>query len=288
MGHATTPTPFILINGKVRIFVSCRDLDGRSRPFSFDVQLSENPSVIRSGKQPLLHLGAPGTFDQDGLICTSVVETEDGATLMYYAGFEKLKSIRYRIMVGLAISKDRGKSFERVSQAPILDRAPGELFIRGGPFVRITKQGYEMIYAGGSSWRKVGGREQPVYDLRRVLSEDGIKWNSVSQIIIPTDNRNFAFGRPWIYTSSRKQTTMFVSVRDSHSKSYRMAIARFSKDWDLNSLDYGIGLDPDGRGSESIQTTFAATIRVAGTTWCFYNGNDFGQDGVLLAELVSP
>ena len=286
-GHATVPTPVLISEDRVRVFVSCADETGRCRPFYFDANLSDAPTVVGESDGPLLELGARGCFDQDGVICTSITDRGSGELRMYYAGFERLSTVRYRIMVGIALSADGGKSFTRNSQAPALDRIDGELMFRGGPLVLPDGDGYSMIYAGGGSWIASDEKELPVYDLRVAHSRDGLTWDGPGRVIIPTDDSKHGFGRPWLYETTEEGITLLLSIRDRESGRYRVGSATLDKKLRLGSLSYGIGLEPSDSAFETRSTLFAATITCAGREWCFYNGNDFGVDGVAVAELCS-
>lgn len=213
----------------------------------------------------------------------------DNHLLMYYVGFERLAKIPYRMMIGSAISLDAGVTFQKTTEAPVLDRVLDELFFRAGPLVFRDGQEFVMLYAGGSHWKSVGGHLRPVYDLRVTHSSDGYQWESPGQVILPVDDRNFGFGRPWLGPPTDSPSVqVLLSVRDADTSRYRMGIASFGRDWDLVSLQYGIGLEPNLEAPEAENTVFAATVSVGSKLWCFYNGDDFGRDGVLLAELLEP
>lgn len=284
--HAAVPTPLLIQGNLVRVFVSPRDSRGRSRTASFDVLLSEEPTVVASSERPLIDIGKPGRFDQDGVMCTSVVRLERGQLLMHYAGFELLSAVRYRIMVGAAISEDEGQTFHRVSEVPVLDRVDGESLFRGGPFVSRITNGYEMLYVGGEDWVDIDGKLIPSYSLRRIHSADAMQWDEPAETVLPSTENFVGYGRPWPFRHPTQGSKLLVSVRDVTSKRYRMAVAQMDESRGFSDVELGIGLEPQGGGFESHDTIFAATVEVEGRIWCFYNGNNFGSDGVALAELV--
>ena len=121
--HAMVPFPFQLNEKTIRIFSTFQDKYGIGRPGYLDV-LVDNPfKVINYSEKPLLEIGSEGSFDDNGLILCSVLKNPDDSLFMYYAGFELCNKIRYRLLTGLAISKDGGNTFKRFSRVPILERS---------------------------------------------------------------------------------------------------------------------------------------------------------------------
>ncbi|MBC7488706.1 MAG: hypothetical protein H7240_00375, partial [Glaciimonas sp.] len=133
--YASCPTPLFLKDGSLRLYVQCRDAHGVGRIGYVDVD-PENPlRVLQVSQQPVLDVGAPGAFDDNGVFQTSVVQTEDGSLFMYYVGFGLGHNIRYRLLTGLAVSTDGGNTFQKLKTTPILERSATEMHFRCGPFV---------------------------------------------------------------------------------------------------------------------------------------------------------
>ena len=174
--HAMGPTPFLLDEKTIRVFLTTLDEQGRGRPMFVDVAADNPTRVLNVSDCPLLDIGVPGTFDDNGLMAISFVQTKPGELFMYYAGFEICTQIRYRILSGLAISADGGESFKRYSKAPILERTSEELYFRGGPFAMLDEGVFKLWYVAGSEWTRLNGKAMPVYDLRYLESTDGIHW----------------------------------------------------------------------------------------------------------------
>ena len=284
--HASLPTPMLLSDGLVRVFVTCRDSLGRGRPFWVDLDVQREPTLVRVSTGPALDLGKAGTFDQDGVACTSVLAMLDGTVRMYYAGFELLTRIRYRILTGVAISWDGGDSFSRQSQVPLLERSEEQLAFRCGASVWPSDDSFRMYYVGGSDWTELAGRQVPSYELFVTESTSPSVWPSPGRKILPVDDLCAAYGRPWPLQLPNGISLLLFSVRDRALGEYRMASAPLSADGSLGPLEMGIGLEPPERTYASSVTLHAATITVEGRTWCFYNGDDFGRDGFAVAELV--
>ncbi|QDQ88730.1 hypothetical protein FMZ60_14790 [Alcaligenaceae bacterium SJ-26] len=285
--HAIAPTPFLLSPSVIRVFVTVQDPQGRGRPTYFDVSATDPAKVLGVAPGPLLDVGVPGTFDDNGLMALSVVRGASGQLMMYYVGFELCQQIRYRLFTGLAISDDNGASFKRYSQAPILDRSDSELFFRGGAFALMEEGRFRLWYVAGSSWTEINGKSMPVYDLRYQESPDGIHWADQGRTVLQiTDPDEHGFGRPWVTRLPNGQYHLFYSIRRCSYGAYRLGYAESSDGIAWVRRDAAMGLDVSPTGFDSDAIMYSAVITVAGKTYCFYNGNNFGEDGVALAEMV--
>jgi hypothetical protein len=287
--HGMVPTPVPLPGGKIiRVYLTCLDTEGRGRPGYVDLDASDPTRVLGALRGPLLELGQPGCFDDNGLVVTSVVPVSAEKFHMYYAGFELCQKIRYRIFTGLAISQDGGRSFRRHSEAPVLDRADGELFFRAGPFVMLDGSTFKLWYVSGSSWTRIQGKDLPVYDLRYMESQDGIHWESSGRMSLPvTQEDEHGFGRPWVLKRGQGDYRLFYSVRRRSFAAYRLGYAESSDGLIWARKDSEIGLDVSPEDFDSREISYAAVVDLPGRSYCFYNGNGFGSDGVGLAVLES-
>lgn len=154
--HAMIPTPFRLSNEVVRVYITSCDGQGIGRPGYFDVSANDPTQVIKISKEPLLDVGMPGTFDENGVLVCSVLHGLDGTVYMYYVGFELGHKIRYRLLTGLAVSYDGGETFQRKSRVPVLERSEEELYFRCGPFCLKAEDEFKLWYVAGSSWTNLG------------------------------------------------------------------------------------------------------------------------------------
>ena len=182
------PSPILLESGIVRVFFTSLDSDGRGHVCRVDLDPAAELHPVELAMEPVLGPGVPGAFDVDGVMATSVVTLGNGTMRMYYSGFERCASVRYRVFAGMAESDDDGNSWMRVSQAPILDRSDEGLLFRAGPYVDESLDGFRMVYLAGSGWTSVRGRQLPIYDPRSLESRDGLTWPSTGhQVLELTD-----------------------------------------------------------------------------------------------------
>jgi hypothetical protein len=232
-----------------------------------------------------MDIGAPGAFDDNGLVITSVIAGHQDELLAYYAGFELSLNVRYRIFTGLAISTDEGHSFQRVSQAPLLDRADGELLFRCGPFVLREQGRYRMWYVAGDGWIEVDGKHLPVYRLHYCESDDGRLWPRRGALSLVFDSEDeHGFGRPWVLPLDDRYQ-LFYSIRSRRLGGYKLGYAESVEGLDWKRLDEDVGLEPSPGSFDGTHVMYAAVLPVGDDLWCFYNGDNFGEAGFGVARL---
>jgi hypothetical protein len=84
--HATLPVAVPLDDAILRILFAGRDEANRSRIGWIDVDARDPGTVLGISKQPVLPLGERGTFDDNGMT-PSVVVQHGPLTYMYYIGW---------------------------------------------------------------------------------------------------------------------------------------------------------------------------------------------------------
>jgi hypothetical protein len=284
--HAMIPTPVRLNNEVIRVFVTFCDAKGIGRPGYVDVSAQNPQKVLGISKQPLLDLGQPGTFDENGLLTCSVVDLGGGRMYMYYVGFELGTKIRYRLLSGLAVSEDGGYTFRRHAPTPILERSPTELYFRGGPYCLLDSHGFRLWYVAGSEWTDVDGKPMPVYDVRYAESADGVHWPQEGEVQIAiTEPDEHGFGRPCVIAKPGGGYRMFYSVRRRSFGAYRLGYAESDDGRTWKRMDNVMNLDVTPGSFDSEAIMYATPIDIDGKLVVFYNGNEFGKDGFAAAVL---
>lgn len=280
--HAQVPTPLLLDETRLRVYYSSRDKKGRSRPFFVDFDPERPGKVLRYSTEPCLDIGRCGTFDDNGVLCCSIVRLPNGMFHMYYVGFELYANVRYKLFTGLAVSGD-GEVFRRHSQTPVLDRSENELCFRGGPYVMLRDGVFHMYYVAGSDWEEIDGKSMPVYELKHMTSPDGIAWPDEGRVVLPISEADeHGFGRPWVVASDSGYE-MFYSVRRRSFRAYRIGWAVSDDGLRFTRRDGEAGLDVTPGSFDDQAIMYAAVTSFRERTYCFYNGNDFGVDGIALA-----
>ncbi|WP_350334887.1 glucosyl hydrolase [Coralliovum pocilloporae] len=287
--HAMIPTPFQLNKDVVRVFTSFCDASGMGRPGYVDISARDPMQVLDVCQTPLIDVGKPGTFDENGAVVCSVTRASSGDVLMFYVGFELGTKIRYRLLTGLAISHDGGQTFIKHQETPVLERSTEELFFRCGPYAKARPDGngVDLWYVAGSEWVDVEGKDMPVYDVRHAFSPDGKTWPSSGNIILEiTDDDEHGYGRPCVMPRPGGGYRMFVSVRKKSVKAYRLAYAESEDGISWQRADHKLNLDVSESGFDSDAIMYATPFEMNGKLYVFYNGNNFGRDGFALAELI--
>ena len=284
---AMIPTPIVINDKTIRVYMTCCDDDGIGRIGQIDLDYTDPTKILNVHKEPVLDIGQPGTFDDNGVLVCSVLSANDTDLYMYYAGFELSQKIRYRLLTGLATKSEKTSSFSRVFKSPVLDRSNDELFFRGGPFALNENGLFKIWYVAGSSWEKVGNQTKPVYEIRYLESNDGINWGPKGTSCIKIEHENeHGFGRPYVVKHDNKYH-MFYSVRRRDVESYRLGYAVSDNGLDWERKDDELNLDVSDSGWDSNMICYSAVIKTGRGWHMFYNGNGFGKTGFGVAELLS-
>jgi hypothetical protein len=282
--HAMVPTPlFMPALGVLRVFYTACDASGVGRPSYVDLDPSDPTRIVHASTRPLLDIGAPGTFDENGVLPTSVLQLPDGRLFMYFVGFELGTRIRYRLLSGLAISDDGGETFVRVARTPVLERSDAELYFRGGPFALYEDERFRLWYVAGSRWIEIEGKSMPEYKVMYLESPDGVAWDRAGRLVLDiVDPDEHGFGRPWVLREGARHA-MYYSIRRKSLGAYRLGYAESDDGMTWRRDDRRLALDVGPGAYDDHAIMYAAPIEIDGTLWCFYNGNDFGREGFALA-----
>lgn len=283
--HAFPPTPWVMGDGVLRLYVAFCDARTVGRIGYVDVLLDDPSDVVGVSSEPVLDIGQPGCFDDNGVLPTAIVPVDDELYL-YYVGYQLGTHVKYFQFQGLAVSKDGGARFQRHTRVPVLDRADRELLNRTSAFVSREAGRFAMWYVGGDSWLVVDGKPLPRYNLRYLESADGVSWPAEGRVCIDfASDDEYAFGRPWIFRRDGLDH-MLYSIR-TKSKGYRLGYAR-SEDGDAwERRDDEVGIDVSRSGWDSEMIAYSSIVEHGDRTYLFYNGNERGRTGFGYAELES-
>jgi len=282
--YAFPPTPHVLNDEVIRVYVAFCDEHTVGRIGYVDILADDPLRVLRVSDEPVLDIGQPGAFDENGVLPTSIVKVEDKLYL-YYVGYQLGMKVRYFQFEGLAVSEDGGASFHRHLRVPVTDRSDAEMLNRTSAFVRLRDSQFEMWYVGGSEWTTVNGKALPVYNIRYLTSADGVNWGTQGKVCIDYANDDeHAFGKPFIFEDGGLQR-MFYSVR-TRSKGYRLGYAESLDGLNWTRKDSEIGIDVSDTGWDSQMVAYSSLVRHKDKIYLFYNGNNLGESGFGYAELV--
>jgi len=273
---ALQPTPYLLNENVIRIFVGFRDEKGVGRIGFVDVSANDPSQVLEVSERPVLDIGVPGAFDDNGVIPCAIVRHEDKLYL-YYAGYQLGSKVRFLAFSGLAISDD-GSKFVRYSKAPILDRTDKELLFRAIHSIMFEDGVWKTWYGAGSEFIQGEGKTLPVYNIRYMESKNGIRFDSEGKICVDIQGDDeYRVGRPYVIKHEGVYK-MFYSI-GTQSKGFRLGYAESRDGIQWSRRDERIGLDVSSSGWDSQMICYPSLIQYKDRVYMFYNGNNYGQTG---------
>jgi hypothetical protein len=279
---ALQPTPLLRADGTIRVFVGFRTREGVSRVGFVDVS-AENPAqVLAVSPEPVLDIGVPGAFDENGVVPCAVVE-RDGKLYLYYAGYQLGQKVKFFVFGGLAISEDGGASFKRHSQVPICDRTDDEMFFRVIHTMMLDNGRWRAWYGAGSSFTLEDGRQLPNYNIRHAETGDGLTLSRNFSMCVDTNGGEYRVGRP--YVIKRADAYRMFYCAGTAARSYRLAYAESADGIAWTRRDHEIGIDVSTSGWDSEMQAYPSLITYRNRVYLFYNGNNYGEDGFGYAEL---
>jgi hypothetical protein len=279
---ALTPTPWLVDDRTIRIYAGFRDESGVSRIGFLEVDAADPSAIKYIAPTPALDVGAPGTFDDNGVILGDVVP--DGASLrLYYVGFQLARGVKFLAFTGLATSEDGGRTFQRHGDAPILDKANGERYIRTIHSVRREAGEWRAWYAAGDGWAEIDGRPYPRYDIRSLTSPDGATFTGPGRPCVTLRDNEYRIGRPRVYRFDERYLMFYT--RGTLAGDYVAGYAESSDGVSWTRRDEDIGIAPSATGWDSQSLCYPALLQWRDRIYLFYNGNDMGRAGVGYAIL---
>ena len=272
--HAMLPFAERIVEDLYRIYFSGRDRFNRSLIGYVEVNINEPEKILYITEKPVLGLGALGCFDDNGVTPSWVVNYDDKKYL-YYIGWNVGSTVRMGLVAGLAVSRDGGKTFTRVSRGPLLERTDAEPYsILTAPCVLIENEIWRMWYVSGVEWVD---KDTPRYNIKYAESRDGINWDRQEVVCIDfkSPNEN-ALARPCVI----KENGIYKMWYSYKGENYRIGYAE-SKDgiiWERKDDEAGIDISESGWDSEMIEYAFVFEHKQI--KYMLYNGNDYGKEGI--------
>ena len=278
---ALTPTPFLLSDEVIRVYAGFRDCRGVSRIGFVDVD-ADNPSkIVAISEVPILDVGIPGTFDDNGVILGDVIR-HDGKVYMYYVGFQLVEKVKFLAFTGLAISTDGGTTFTKYADIPVMDRANEGLFFRAIHSVVVEDGVWKCWYGVGSEWSEINGGKYPIYKTHYIESKDGVDFGKVGRLCIDFKDDEYRIGRPRVQKIGT-QYRMYYTVGTLRG-TYLPGYAVSSNGFHWTRMDADVGIAPSDAGWDSKELSYTAPIVQGGKEYLFYNGNEMGKTGFGYAE----
>lgn len=284
--HASVPTAMLLTPSCIRVFLAFRDATQRGRIGYVDVSAEDPTRILNVSATPCLDLGARGRFDEDGVTPLSLIVDGD-RLLLFYAGWQRIESVRFALFTGLAVSHDSGLTFRRVADTPVLDRTHGEAACRTGAVVVRSRHEWLCYYLSGNDYISVHNKIVSRYALHLLRSGTPTSWPGPGKrVITPNAPVEVGCGRPCVlYEDGRWK--MWLSVRTA-DHGYHIVYADSDDGEAWRRQDDVFHLTGEAGDWESREVGFASIVDTATGRYLFYNGNDYGLTGFGVARLMVP
>ena len=282
------------LEDRLRVFFSCRpgpDENGQYVSYSawLDLDRSDLRNIISVAEQPVLSLGATGTFDEFGTYPISVLR-EKNSLIAYYAGWTRCESVPFNVAIGAAISHDDGLSFERLGPGPVLSYSLNEPFVISGPKIRKFNNTWYLFYIAGRSWKIVEGRPEPIYKIRMAVSRDGLHWEKINKDLIESRiEPDEAQASPDVFFANDRYHMFFCYRYSSHyrghKRGYRIGYAVSDDLISWHRDDTRAGLTVSEAGWDSEMVSYPHLFEIDGAVYMAYLGNEVGRFGFGIARL---
>tara|TARA_B100001564_G_scaffold110889_2_gene91946 strand:+ start:6320 stop:7240 length:921 start_codon:yes stop_codon:yes gene_type:complete len=279
--HAALPTVLFLSDNIIRVYFTSRDKSQKTYVGFFDAEITEDgiSKICHRSVIPIVSHGDMGYFDSQGVQCTSVVR-HNKEIYMYYLGWNiGIPSPIFYTSIGLAISKDGGKTFNKYSKAPIMERSRFDPWMVSGGTILIDKGIWKMWYISGISINVISGKAYSKYDIKYAESKDGINWIRNGIVAFPLGENESNISRVSIIFEDSIYKAWFP-VHKKNEFGYCMGYAE-SEDginWQRNDSKYTIEYSKNGWDSKSIDKMQVFSFRKKKIM--LYNGNNFGLEGI--------
>jgi predicted GH43/DUF377 family glycosyl hydrolase len=202
---------------------------------------------------------------------------------MYYAGYQIVNKVRFLVLCGLSISNDGGETFTRYQKNPILERTNNELLFRVIHSISYENEKWRIWYGGGSYFKDGKLKSLPVYDIRYMESKDGINFPLLGKIVLSNSEDEYRVGRPYVIKVNKKYIMFFGASKENDPYRLRYATSDNGIIWNRKKQ---FGLKYKSNEFDSEMSAYPGVIQINGKFFMYYNGNNYGKEGIGLAELI--
>ena len=287
--HSYASVPFVadVEDDLVTVFFSSRNKNQESSICSVKFNI-HTLQVVDLDDSPVLSPGSLGCFDDSGVMGCCVLKDKLEFKL-YYIGWNLGTTVPFRNSVGIASSKDGGKTFTRMFEGPILDRTKDEPHFVASNCVLFDDGIFKIWYLSCTNWFiDRHGKVTHRYHIKYAESEDGINWKRNGTVAIDyRDQHEYAISAPRVVRDKDQYRMWFSSRATRDIPTYRVRYAESSDGIHWVRKDEEVDLDVSDSGWDSEMICYPYIFDHKGNRYMLYNGNDFGKTGFGLAVLES-
>ena len=273
--HGMLPVADHVKDDIFRVYFSGRDDANISRTGFIEIDIKDPSKILHLSKKPVLDIGKLGSFDDNGVSPTWMV-TDNGKKYFYFMGWNKGSKVRAAEVSGLAISTDKGQTFERYSKAPIIDRTDKEPYTILVISCIIIENGiWRMWYDSADYWIS---EELPRYNIKYAESIDGINWKREGIVAVNYKNdQETRVSRASIIKDDGVYRMWFCYAIESGG--YNMGYAESMDGYQFNRMDDKVGIELSESGWDSEMICYPNVFRHDGEIYMLYCGNGYGRAG---------
>lgn len=281
----------------VRVYFCTRAIDPANGKYLSHIAYADMSKdmrhVLAVSKEEVIPLGKLGCFDEHGIFPMNVLWVGD-LVYGYTCGWNRRVSVSVDTAIGLAISRDRGRTFQRIGEGPVLAASPMEPCLVGDGFVRIIAGVFHMWYIFGTGWKRFSEDAAPdrTYKIGHATSRDGVSWvkEEARQIIADRLGPDESQALPTVLEIDGRLHMFFcyresADFRNNRDRGYRIGHA-WSDDlatWTRD--DESLLLDVTPGNWDSDMLCYPHVFNNEGQVFMLYNGNAFGRYGFGAAVL---
>jgi len=281
--HAAIPIAEHLQGDRFRVYFSSRNAANESCISYFETDINAPDQVLQVCEKPLLEKGALGCFDDSGVMGSCLLSVGN-KIYFYYIGWNLGRTVPFRNSIGLAVSEDGGRSFQRAFAGPILDRSRDEPYFTASNCVLFDDDVYKIWYLSCTGWRQQGSDIVHHYHIKYAESANGIDWQREGVIAIDyRDDNEYAISVPRVLRDESGYKMWFSSRAQADTNSYRINYAESINGMDWVRKDNEVDLQPSASGWDSEMLCYPFVFDHKGKRYMLYNGNGYGRSGIGLA-----
>lgn len=281
--YAAVPVAEFISENTLRVFFSYRNRENKSLPgyLLFDLTKWELIDIVL---KPVLELGKPGFFDEDGIMPCELIKVEN-KKLLYYIGWNKAASVPFRNALGLAISHEKN-DFIKISNGPVLDRSIHDPCFVASACVIKEKDLFRMWYLSCVEWMDAGGAEIHKYHIKYAESTDGINWLRNGKIAIDFRYKNeYAISVPRVIKDKELYKMWYSFRAGPQQQNYQIGYAESIEGLNWTRKDEDIIFKGNSSAWDSDMICYPFIFDYNKERYMLYNGNGFGKTGIGIAIL---
>lgn len=283
--HAQCPVVDVVNEDIWRIYYATRNNKKQSQISYIEVEANNPKHIIYKHDAYLFDFGKLATFDESGLMPSSIVTVGD-TKYLYYIGWSIKKEVPYHNAIGIAISTDNGKSFSRMYEGSIMPSTHNEPYFTGTSFVMLDNGLWRMWYLSCTKWEIINSIPEPYYHIKYAESDDGIHWKREGIVAIDfKDHEEGGIASASIIKEKGIYKMWYAyrkidGYRDNNENSYKIGYAESKDGITWKRLDDKAGIERSQQGWDSQMISYPYVIKSQDKKYMFYNGNGFGQSGI--------